>query len=100
MLSTLAGVMLNLGLFIVLALLAPLVAGLIIGYLIGNLKKTLVGSAISGFASYGLLFFVTEAATGWTSDPLVLFSAILIMTLLCIAGALIGSILAGRSRDH
>lgn len=64
-----------------------------------EIKWTIVGSLASGTIAYGSLFLATEAATGWTSDPNVLLIAVLIMALLCVAGALIGSIIAGRTRN-
>jgi hypothetical protein len=97
-LATLAGTLLNLGLFVVLALFSPIAAGFCIGYILAKTRPTLIGSTASGIIAYGLLFAFTEAATGWTSDPLVIIAAVVIMTLLCVLGAILGSILAGRTR--
>lgn len=97
-LMILASVMLNLGLFFILAFFAPLVAGLVVGFF---LEKSKIGS-IAGFAgaliSYSTILLITEYLTGFATDPLTLVFAVFLMALIGALGGLLGAIIRSRSK--
>ena len=94
----LAAVMLNLGLFFILAFFAPLVAGLIVGFF---LEKYYIGSLtgfIGALVSYSVILLITEYLTGFVTDPLTLVSAVLLMSLIGALGGLLGAVIRSRSK--
>ena len=97
-LMILATVMLNLGLFFILAFFAPLVAGLIVGFF---LEKSYIGS-LAGFigaaVSYSVILLITEYLIGFTTDPLTLVFAVILMALIGAFGGLLGAVIRSRSK--
>ena len=97
-LMILASVMLNLGLFFILAFFAPLVAGLVVGFF---LERSKIGS-VAGFSgaliSYSTILLITEYLTGFATDPLTLVFAVLLMALIGAIGGLLGAIIRSRSK--
>ncbi|MHA1613227.1 MAG: hypothetical protein ACTSYJ_00095 [Candidatus Thorarchaeota archaeon] len=87
-----AGILLNWGLFFILALLAPLVVGFICGYILGHQRNAIFAGTLSAAFSYALLFI----ATGSASDLLVFSEAVLIMAILGGVGGFIGTLLYKR----
>ena len=87
-----AGILLNWGLFFILALLAPLVVGLICGYILGHQRNAIFAGTLSAAFSYALLFI----ATGSASDLLVFSEAVLIMAIIGGVGGFIGTLLYKR----
>ncbi len=97
LLMTLAGVLLNLGLFVVLAIFSPVATGIIIGYLLRRMNQAVSSSALSAVIGYGILFALTESVTGWTTDPTILVLAVIIMAVFCVVGGVLGVWLSRRS---
>lgn len=89
---TAAGILLNLGLFFILALFAPLVVGMMSGYILGHKRNGIISSILSNFFSYSLIFNVT----GFATDLAVFISAVLIMCVIGVVGGYIGAILNKR----
>lgn len=83
-----AGILLNLGLFFVLALFAPLVVGLICGYIVGHQRNGVIVGILSAMFSYSLVFI----ATGFATDLVVFSSAVLIMCIIGGVGGFIGTL--------
>ncbi|MCJ7817313.1 MAG: hypothetical protein MUP60_00550 [Candidatus Thorarchaeota archaeon] len=59
---TAAGILLNLGLFFVLAFFAPLLAGIICGYILGHKRNGILAGFLSAVFAYALIFAVTGFA--------------------------------------
>jgi hypothetical protein len=88
-----AGILLNLGLFFVLAIFAPLLVGFILGYVLGHKGKGIISSILSAAVSYLAIFIVT----GFGSDLFVLSSAVIIMCIIGGIGGYLGAIIYQRS---
>lgn len=94
----LAAVLLNVGLFFILAFFAPLVAGLVVGFFLGKSKTGSLAGFLSAFFSYSGILFLTEYLTGFSSDVLILVSAVVLMGLIGALGGLLGAIIRNRSK--
>ena len=84
-----AGILLNIGLFFVLALFAPLVVGIACGYILGHKRNGILTGFLSAVFSYSLMFIVT----GFATDLAVFGTAVLIMSFIGGAGGFIGAYL-------
>ncbi|TFH08969.1 MAG: hypothetical protein E4H14_05380 [Candidatus Thorarchaeota archaeon] len=87
-----AGILLNLGLFFVLALFAPMVVGIVCGYILGKKRNGILTGFLGAVVSYALMFIVT----GFAVDIAVFGTAVLIMSLIGGAGGFIGAVLQKR----
>lgn len=83
-----AGILLNLGLFFILALFAPLVVGMVCGYILGHKRNGILAGFLSAVFAYSLIFIVT----GFATDIPVFVSALLIMSFLGAVGGYIGAL--------
>jgi hypothetical protein len=81
-----AGILLNIGLFFILALFAPLVVGIVCGYILGHQKHGIISGILSSAFAYSLIFVVTEFGT----DLAAIITAVLIMCVIGGFGAWIG----------
>jgi len=99
LLMILATILLNLGLFFVLYFLAPLVTGIIIGFLVAKIRDGFVVGFIGTIFSYILVFVLSEWVLGFTSAPLDVAIAVLIMGVIGAAGGLIGSAISTKFRS-
>ncbi len=97
-LMILAAVMLNLGLFFILAFLAPLVSGLTVGFFLENSKIGSVAGFTGALVSYSAILLITEYLTGFSTDLLTLVSAVLLMALIGALGGLLGALIRSRSK--
>ena len=97
-LMILAAVMLNLGLFFILAFLAPLVSGLVVGFFLEKSKVGTLAGFMGGLISYSAILLITEYLTGFATDPLTLVSAVLLMALIGALGGLLGAVIRSRSK--
>ncbi|MHA2179480.1 MAG: hypothetical protein ACXAAO_09390 [Candidatus Thorarchaeota archaeon] len=93
----LVAVLLNIGLFFILAFFAPLVSGIVVGFFIGNMKKGSFAGFIGAFLSYSAILLITEFLTGFATDILTLVSAVLLMGIIGALGGLIGVWIRSRS---
>jgi hypothetical protein len=84
-----AGILLNLGLFFVLVLIAPLVVGIVCGYVLGSKRNGIITGTLSAVFSYSLIFI----GTGFATDIPVFGTAVLIMSLIGGAGGFIGALI-------
>lgn len=94
-----AGILLNGGLFFILAIFTPLVVGFICGYILGHQRNGIIAGTLSAMISYGLIFFYTGVA----SDLIVFSEAVLIMAILGGVGGFIGPLVykrASKSSHH
>jgi hypothetical protein len=82
-----AGILLNWGLFFVLAIFAPLVVGIACGYILHDRRYGILTGVVSAVFSYWLIFTVT----GYGVDLMVLGSALLIMGIIGGVGGLLGA---------
>jgi predicted membrane metal-binding protein len=98
-LMILATVLLNFGLFFILNFLAPFVTGIIIGFLIAKKRDGVVVGFIGSILSYIIVFVLSEWLLGFTSAPLNVAIAVLIMGALGAAGGLIGSVISTKVRS-
>jgi hypothetical protein len=89
-----AAFLLNLGFFIILFIFTPLAAGLIAGYLLQSKWDGWISGMLGGTIAYAALFLVTEAISGFTGDPLMVVSAVILMGVLGAVGGLIGGFFA------
>ncbi len=96
LLMILATVLLNFGLFFILNFLAPLVTGIIIGFLVAKIRDGVVVGFIGTILSYIIVFVLSEWLLGFTSAPLDVAVAVLIMGTIGAAGGLIGSVISSR----
>ena len=87
-----AGILLNLGLFFVLAIFAPLVVGIACGYILGHKRNGIISAILSAVVSYSLIFIVT----GFTSDIPAFGTAVLIMSVIGGVGGYIGALIQKR----
>ena len=87
-----AGILLNLGLFFVLAIFAPLVVGMVCGYILGQKNYGTLTGFLSAIAAYALIFVVT----GFAVNLLDFSGAILIMSVIGGVGGYLGAILQKR----
>lgn len=92
---TAAGILLNFGLFFLLALFAPLVVGIVCGYILGQKRNGILAGFLSAVFSYSLMFSVS--VIGY--DILALITAVLIMSFLGGFGGYIGALLRKRMID-
>lgn len=90
-----AGILLNLGLFFVLALFAPLVVGMVCGYILGHKRNGILAGFLSAVLAYSLIFIVT----GFAIDIPVFISAVLIMSSIGGIGGYIGILIQKRMID-
>ena len=90
-----AGILLNLGLFFVLALFAPLVVGIVCGYILSHKRNGILSATLSAGFSYSLIFIVT----GFSSDMPAFVAAVLIMCIIAALGGYIGAIVQKRLLD-
>ncbi|TFG32282.1 hypothetical protein EU528_03860 [Candidatus Thorarchaeota archaeon] len=84
-----AGILLNLGLFFILVLIAPLLVGIVCGYILGSKRNGILTGFLSAVFSYSLIF----VGTGFATDIPVFGTAVLIMSLIGAAGGFIGALL-------
>ena len=91
-----AGILLNLGLFFVLAILAPLVVGIVCGYLSSQWKDGVFISFVASTIAYSLIFAVTQLLPGFTTDLFAIVIAVLIMSTIGVIGGILGSIIKTR----
>ena len=84
-----AGILLNIGLFFVLALFAPLVVGIACGYILGHKRNGILTGFLSAVFSYSLMFIVAAFGTNFLD----LVGAVLIMSFIGGAGGFIGAYL-------
>lgn len=94
----LAAVLLNIGLFFILAFFAPLVAGLVGGFFLERSKIGAISGFIGAFLSYSAILLMTEYLTGFPTDPLILVSAVVLMGLIGALGGFLGSWIRSRSK--
>ncbi|MFX1481874.1 MAG: hypothetical protein ACFFCP_01650 [Promethearchaeota archaeon] len=94
----LVGVLLNVGLFFILAILAPLVSGLVVGFFLGQPQKGTVVGFLGAAISYTLILWVTESLTGYNTELTLLFSAVLLMSLFGSFGGFLGSVIRTRTK--
>jgi hypothetical protein len=87
-----AGILLNLGLFFVLALFAPLVVGIILGYILGHKWNGMITSFLGAVVAYLVIFVVT----GFGTDLAVLTTAVILMALIGGLGGFLGAIMYHR----
>lgn len=90
-LLVLVAILLNVGLFFVLVLIAPLVSGLVVGYFLEEYKKGTLAGFIGAILSYSVIMLITEYLIGFTTDPFVILQAILIMGAIGAFGGLLGA---------
>ncbi|MFW9794188.1 MAG: hypothetical protein ACFFEE_07800 [Candidatus Thorarchaeota archaeon] len=93
-----AAVLLNFGLFFILAFFAPLVAGLVVGYFLENSKIGTLAGFTGAIVSYTTILLITEYLTGFGTDPMTLVSAILLMALIGALGGLLGGVIRSKSK--
>ena len=96
---TLVVVLLNFGLFFVLNVLAPLVAGCIAGFLASKIRDGIAVTFVGTLIVYSIIFVWSEWTLGFTTAPLDVVVAIIIMGLIGVLGGLIGAALSSRSRS-
>ena len=82
-----AGILLNLGLFFILAIFAPLVVGLVCGYILDYKRNGIIAGLLSAVFSYSLIF----AVAGFATDIIVFSVSILIMAIIGAVGGFIGA---------
>lgn len=82
-----AGILLNLGLFFILAIFAPLVVGLVCGYILDYKRNGIIAGFLSAVFSYSLIF----AVAGFATDIIVFSVSILIMAIIGAVGGFIGA---------
>lgn len=93
-----AAFLLNLGLFIILFLFTPLAAGLVAGYLLQNTRDGWISGLVGSTIAFSALFVVTEAIIGFTSEPITVIAAVVLMGAIGALGGLLGGYLASRGR--
>ena len=91
-----AGILLNWGLFFVLAIFAPLVVGIACGYILHDRRYGILTGVVSAVFSYWLIFTVT----GYGTDLIVLSSALLIMGIIGGVGGLLGATIHSKSSSQ
>ena len=94
-----ATVLLNFGLFFILNFLAPLVSGIFIGFLVVKIRDGVIVSLIGTILSYIIVFVISEWFLGFTSAPLDVAIAVLIMGVIGSVGGLIGSVVSTKARS-
>lgn len=94
----LVAVMLNLGLFFILAFFAPLVAGLVVGIFLEKSRIGTFAGFMGALIGYSTILLITEYLTGFTTDPFTLISAVLLMALIGALGGLLGALIRSRSK--
>ncbi|MGY5872079.1 MAG: hypothetical protein RTV72_07550 [Candidatus Thorarchaeota archaeon] len=90
-----AGILLNLGLFFVLAIFAPIVVGIVCGYILGHEKHGILAGILSSAFAYSLIF----VATGFATDLAEFGSAVLIMCAFAGFGGWIGVFIQKKMRE-
>ncbi|MHA1963151.1 MAG: hypothetical protein ACW97G_01075 [Candidatus Thorarchaeota archaeon] len=98
-LMVLATVLLNFGLFFILNFLAPLVTGIAVGFLLVKIRDGVVVGFVGTLLSYTIVFVISEWFLGFSSNPLDVVMAVLIMGGIGTFGGLIGSLIATRTRS-
>ncbi|UCH04648.1 MAG: hypothetical protein JSW05_00355 [Candidatus Thorarchaeota archaeon] len=88
--------LLNVGLYVVLYILAPLVAGIIGGYLLEKPWRGLAVGLVGSTVTYTPLLAFLDSFQGTASDPLVLLQAALILSVIGAVGGLFGGVLRSR----
>jgi hypothetical protein len=89
-----AAFLLNLGLFIILFVFTPLAAGLIAGYLLRSKWDGWISGMLGSTIAFAALFLATEAILGFSGDPLIVVSAVILMGGLGALGGLVGGFFA------
>jgi hypothetical protein len=94
----LAAVLLNLGLFFILAFLAPIVAGIVVGFFLERKDIGTLAGFLGALFSYSGILFVTEYLTGFSTDFITLVAAVALMGLFGALGGLLGAFVRSRSK--
>ncbi len=94
-----ATILFNFGLFFILNFLAPFVAGFIIGFLVAKIRDGVVVSFTGTLTSYFIIFTISEWFQGFSSAPLDVFIAILIMVAIGSVGGIIGSLISTKTKN-
>jgi len=94
-----ATILLNFGLFFILNFITPLIAGFVIGFILVKIRDGIGASFLGTVISYSIIFVISEWFLGFTSQPLDVLVAVLIMGIIGAAGGLIGSLTSTRIRS-
>ncbi|MGY5863116.1 MAG: hypothetical protein RTV41_00785 [Candidatus Thorarchaeota archaeon] len=97
-LMILTAVLLNIGLFFILAFFAPLVAGLVVGFFLERKDIGTLAGFLGAVFSYSGILFVTEYLTGFSTDFLTLIAAVFLMGLFGALGGVLGVFIRSRSK--
>lgn len=89
---TAAGILLNLGLFFLLAIFAPLLVGIICGYILGHKRNGILAGFLSAVFAYALIF----AVAGFAVDIPAFVAAVLIMSIIGAIGGFLGAVVQKR----
>lgn len=93
---TFAGFLLNLGLFIILFIFTPIAAGLVVGYLLRDSRDGLISGLVGSTTSFAALFITTEAVIGFSSEPIFVIVAVILMGIIGAVGGFVGGYAASR----
>ena len=94
----LTAVLLNIGLFFILAFFAPLVAGFVVGFFLERKDIGTLAGFLGALFSYSGILFVTEYLTGFSTDFITLVAAVILMGLIGALGGFLGVLVRSRSK--